>query len=260
MNELLQQDDNGVLTLSLNRPSRINSFTRALHRELRSALEFAESSPAVRVVVIKGEGRGFCAGQDLSDLSLDPKAPTDLGLLVADYFNPLILQIAQMSKPVLSQVHGIAAGAGASLALACDLTIASDDASFLQAFVNIGLIPDSGGTWFLPHLAGQQRAMGLALLGEKLSATQALQFGLIWQTAPAAELDQRVKTIADRLAKLPPRALAGIKKTIRLASNQSLADQLQLEAQIQADLGRSPDYFEGVDAFLNKRSAQFTGA
>jgi 2-(1,2-epoxy-1,2-dihydrophenyl)acetyl-CoA isomerase len=254
-----------VLTLSLNRPEKINSFTRPMHIELIDALKQASNNPAVRCIVLQGNGRGFCAGQDLADLNLDPhgvgdQAATDLGDLVGSYFNVLIEFIAQLPKPVIAKVHGIAAGAGANLALACDLTIASTSSQFLQAFINIGLIPDSGGTWFLPALVGQQRAMGLAMLGEKLSGQQAADYGLIWKAIPDQELDAAVTQIATRLGGLPPRALAGIKKTVRIAATQTLTQQLTLEGQLQSELGKSADYFEGVSAFLQKRPARFTGA
>jgi 2-(1,2-epoxy-1,2-dihydrophenyl)acetyl-CoA isomerase len=254
------QQHEAVLHIVLNRPDKINSFTRQMHGQLKSALEKASQDTSVRVVLLRGAGRGFCAGQDLADLSLDPAQPTDLGELVDDFFNPLILQIQAMPKPVVAQVHGIAAGAGANLALACDLTIAADDAQFLQAFVNIGLVPDSGGTWFLPHLVGRQRAMGLAMLGEKITGSQAASWGLIWQSVPQATLDEVALAVAKKLASLPPKALAAIKHTVGKAPNQSLAEQLALEAQLQAGLGRSADYFEGVNAFLQKRRAAFTGA
>jgi 2-(1,2-epoxy-1,2-dihydrophenyl)acetyl-CoA isomerase len=254
------QQHEAVLHIVLNRPDKINSFTRQMHGQLKSALEKASQDTSVRVVLLRGAGRGFCAGQDLADLSLDPAQPTDLGELVDDFFNPLILQIQAMPKPVVAQVHGIAAGAGANLALACDLTIAADDAQFLQAFVNIGLVPDSGGTWFLPHLVGRQRAMGLAMLGEKITGSQAASWGLIWQSVAQTTLDEVALAVAKKLASLPPKALAAIKHTVGKAPNQSLAEQLALEAQLQAGLGRSADYFEGVNAFLQKRRAAFTGA
>lgn len=257
---VLMTNDRGVCFLTLNRPEKINSFTKQMHLELLDKLTAALNSIDVRCVVINGAGRGFCAGQDLADLNLDPANATNLGDLVGEYFNVLIRTIAQAKKPILAKVHGIAAGAGANLALACDLTIAADNAQFLQAFVNIGLIPDSGGTWFLPKLAGQQRALGLALLGEKISAGQAREWGLIWQTVEAEKLDQSVMNIALRLASLPPRALADIKHSIRAAATNSLDEQLELERTIQAQLGASADYFEGVNAFLQKRPARFTGA
>jgi 2-(1,2-epoxy-1,2-dihydrophenyl)acetyl-CoA isomerase len=260
-----QQLTDAVVTISLNRPEKINSFTTQMHRELLDALKQANNDPAIRCVVLQGNGRGFCAGQDLADLNLDPngvgdQAATDLGELVGSYFNVLINFIAQMPKPVVAKVHGVAAGAGANLALACDLTVASSSSVFLQAFINIGLIPDSGGTWLLPALAGQQRAMGLAMLGEKISGQQAAEYGLVWKAVAAEELDGAVNQMAQRLASLPPRALAGIKKTIRIAATQTLSEQLKLEEQLQSQLGRSSDYFEGVSAFLQKRPANFTGA
>ena len=258
--DILINRSNAIATITLNRPDKINSFTRAMHRQLAAALDSAAHDATVRAIVIKGAGRGFCAGQDLADLSMDPLDPTDLGDLVGDFFNPLVLQIQALNKPVVAQVHGIAAGAGANLALACDLVIAADSAQFLQAFINIGLMPDSGGTWFLPHLVGRQRAMGLALLGEKISAVDAADWGLIWQSVPADQLDAAVLRCAGRLAKLPPRALAQIKHAILAAPNATLAAQLLLEQREQSHLGRSDDYFEGVKAFLEKRPAVFTGA
>ena len=258
--DILLSSSDAIATITLNRPDKINSFTREMHRQLASALNSAANDEAVRAIVIKGTGRGFCAGQDLADLSMNPNDPTDLGDLVGDFFNPLVLQIQELPKPVVAQVHGIAAGAGANLALACDLVIAADTAQFLQAFVNIGLMPDSGGTWFLPHLVGKQRAMGLALLGEKLSASDAAAWGLIWQSVAADQLDAAVLRCASRLAKLPPRALAQIKQAILAAPSATLAAQLLREQREQSHLGRSADYFEGVNAFLEKRPAAFTGA
>lgn len=261
MNEtdIVTEQHDAVLHVVLNRPDKINSFTRHMHGQLKAALTAAASDASVRVIVLRGAGRGFCAGQDLADLNLEPANATSLGELVSDFFNPLVLQLQALPKPVIAQVHGIAAGAGANLALACDLTIAADDAQFLQAFVNIGLLPDSGGTWFLPHLAGRQRALGLAMLGEKLSAAQAAQWGLIWQSVAADQLAEAVNKIAMRLAALPPRSLAASKQAIGIAPQNSLAEQLKLEAQLQRELGASPDYFEGVQAFLQKRRAVFTG-
>jgi 2-(1,2-epoxy-1,2-dihydrophenyl)acetyl-CoA isomerase len=261
MNEtaIITEQHDAVLHVVLNRPDKINSFTRHMHGQLKTALTAAASDASVRVIVLRGSGRGFCAGQDLADLNLEPANATSLDDLVTEYFNPLVLQLQAMSKPVIAQVHGIAAGAGANLALACDLTIAAEDAQFLQAFVNIGLLPDSGGTWFLPHLVGRQRALGLAMLGEKLGAAQAAQWGLIWQSVAADQLTDTVNKIATRLAALPPRSLAASKQAIGAAPQNSLTEQLKLEAQLQRQLGASADYFEGVQAFLQKRRAVFTG-
>ncbi len=248
-----------VLHIWLNRPEKMNSFTRQMHSELKTVLAEATANPQVRAIVLRGSGRGFCAGQDLADLNLEPGDATDLGELVADFFNPLILQLRALPKPVIAQVHGIAAGAGANLALACDLTFAADNAQFLQAFINIGLLPDSGGTWLLPQLVGAQRAMGLAMLGEKLSAAEAAQWGLIWKAVAPEQLDSVVNAAAEKLAALPPKALAAIKQAIGQSSYNSLASQLALEATMQAGLGASADYFEGVNAFLQKRPAVFNG-
>lgn len=258
--DILISRSDAIATITLNRPDKINSFNRAMHRQLAAALNSAGLDDTVRAIIIKGSGRGFCAGQDLADLSMDPNAPTDLGDLVGDFFNPLVLQIQALPKPVIAQVHGIAAGAGANLALSCDLVIAADTAQFLQAFVNIGLMPDSGGTWFLPNLLGKQRAMGLALLGEKLNGADAATWGLIWQSVPADQLETATLRCASRLAKLPPRALTQIKQAILAAPNATLPAQLLREQREQSQLGKSADYFEGVNAFLEKRPALFTGA
>jgi 2-(1,2-epoxy-1,2-dihydrophenyl)acetyl-CoA isomerase len=248
-----------VATITLNRPDKLNSFTRQMHAELRQAMAVVETDASIRCLVIAGAGRGFCAGQDLADLSFEPATRTDLGQLIGENFNPLISRIRALPKPTIAKVQGIAAGAGANLALACDLVIASKPASFLQAFVNIGLVPDSGGTLFLPEKIGIARALGLAMLGEKLSAEQAAQWGLIWQCVAAEELDSTVNSLACKLANMPTRALAAIKQTMYAAGTQTLAAQLDMERDLQADLGVSYDYNEGVAAFLEKRAAKFEG-
>lgn len=249
----------GVARLTLNRPDKLNSFTRAMHADLRDALDRIEADPSIRAVVLGGAGRGFCAGQDLADLSFEPGAMTDLGALIDQNFNPLIRRLQALPKPVIARVRGIAAGAGANLALACDLVVAGRSASFLQAFVNIGLVPDSGGTWLLPRTVGSARAMGLAMLGEKLPAERAEQWGLIWKCVDDDRLDAEVDAIALRLAKMPTRALAAIKQSIRHAATATLDAQLDLERDLQTQLGASHDYAEGVDAFLNKRAPRFEG-
>jgi 2-(1,2-epoxy-1,2-dihydrophenyl)acetyl-CoA isomerase len=248
-----------VATIQLNRPDKLNSFTRVMHAELRDALTKVENDASIRCLVITGAGRAFCAGQDLADLSFDPNNMTDLGELISTNFNPLIQRIRDLPKPTIAKVHGIAAGAGANLALACDLVIASKAASFLQAFVNIGLVPDSGGTLFLTEKLGTARAMGLAMLGEKLSAEQAANWGLIWQCVEADALEATVAALSIKLAAMPTRALAAIKKTLYAASTHTLAQQLQMESDLQGELGQSYDYNEGVQAFLQKRSAKFEG-
>jgi 2-(1,2-epoxy-1,2-dihydrophenyl)acetyl-CoA isomerase len=249
----------GVATITLNRPDKLNSFTRHMHSELRTAMDLVENDPAIRCLVFAGAGRGFCAGQDLADLSFDPANRTDLAQLIGDNFNPLISRIRALPKPTIAKIHGIAAGAGANLALACDLVIASKTASFLQAFVNIGLAPDSGGTLFLPEKIGTARAIGLAMLGQKLGAEQAAQWGLIWQCVEANALDSTVDSLSAKLAQMPTRALAAIKKTIYAAGTQTLTEQLTMERDLQGELGASFDYNEGVAAFLAKRSPKFEG-
>ena len=249
----------GVATITLNRPDKLNSFTRQMHAELRRALTEVENNPSIRCLVIQGSGRGFCAGQDLADLSFEPGNSTNLAELIGDNFNPLITRLRSLAKPTIAKVQGIAAGAGANLALGCDLVIASKAASFLQAFVNIGLVPDTGGTLFLPEKIGTARAMGLAMLGEKLSAEKAQEWGLIWQCVEADALDETVATMANKLALMPTKAIAAIKKTIYAAGTQNLQQQLAMECSLQGDLGASYDYNEGVQAFLQKRAPKFEG-
>ncbi len=249
----------GVARVTMNRPDKLNSFTRRMHADLRAAMDRIESDPAVRCVVLTGAGRGFCAGQDLADLSFEPGSMTDLGQLIHENFNPLVRRLQSLPKPVVARVQGIAAGAGANLALACDLVVAGRSSAFLQAFVNIGLVPDTGGTWLLPRSVGTARALGLAMLGEKLTAEQAQQWGLIWKCVDDDRLDADVDALARRLAAMPTRALAAIKHSIRHAATSTLDAQLDLERDLQTQLGASHDYSEGVNAFLNKRAPKFEG-
>jgi 2-(1,2-epoxy-1,2-dihydrophenyl)acetyl-CoA isomerase len=251
--------DSGIARITLDRPDKLNAFTRTMHAHLREVLDRVESDEAIRAVVLTGAGRAFCAGQDLADLSFEPGNMTDLGALIHENFNPLIRRMRALPKPIVGRVTGIAAGAGASLALACDLVIAARGASFLQAFVNIGLVPDSGSTWLLPHRIGHARALGLAMLGERLSAEKAEQWGLIWKCVDDEALDAEVETLAGRLASMPTRALAAIKQATNAAATNTLDHQLDLERDLQAELGASHDYAEGVNAFLQKRRAEFTG-
>lgn len=252
--------DAGIARLTLNRPDRLNSFNDAMHEEVRDALRRVTADASVRVLLLTGAGRGFCAGQDLGDRAVAPgDAPVDLGASIERNYKPLILGLRALPLPVVCAVNGVAAGAGANIALACDLVIAATSANFIQAFAKIGLIPDSGGTYFLPRLVGTARAMGLALLGDKLTAQQAADWGLIWQCVDDAELPAVVDKLLQQLAQAPTRGLAAIKQAIHAAGAHSLAEQLDLERDVQRTLGTSEDYREGVAAFTAKRPPHFTG-
>jgi 2-(1,2-epoxy-1,2-dihydrophenyl)acetyl-CoA isomerase len=249
--------DDGIARITLNRPDRLNSFTADMHQELRSALGEAA---AARVLVITGAGRAFCAGQDLNERAVASEGhPVDLGQTVETGWNPLIRLLASMPQPVIAQVNGVAAGAGANIALACDIVVAGRSAKFIQSFAAIGLIPDSGGSWVLPRLVGQARAMGLALTGEPLSAETAEEWGLIWKCVDDDILAGEVDAIATKLAELPPLGLAAIKSIIRSTWSRTLAEELHLQRDEMRRLGFTQDYREGVAAFLEKRPAKFTG-
>jgi 2-(1,2-epoxy-1,2-dihydrophenyl)acetyl-CoA isomerase len=247
-----------VATVTLNRPEKLNSFTRAMHKELGAALD-AASEAGVRALILTGAGRGFCAGQDLADLNFEPGASTDLGALIDEHFNPLVRRLQSLPLPVIAAVNGIAAGAGANLAFACDITLAARSSSFAQSFVKIGLVPDSGGTMFLSQRAGMARALGLAITGEKISAEQAERWGLIWQVVDDAELLACATKLAAQLAQQPTRAIAAIKRAMRASATNTLDQQLDLERDLQRELGNSYDYAEGVQAFIQKREPRFEG-
>jgi 2-(1,2-epoxy-1,2-dihydrophenyl)acetyl-CoA isomerase len=252
--------DAGVATLTLHRPDRLNSFTVAMHEEIQAALAQVRADRSARCLVLTGAGRGFCAGQDLSDRAVAPgRSAKDLGMSIEKYYIPLVLGLRKMPLPVIAAVNGVAAGAGANIALACDLVIAARSASFIQSFAKIGLVPDSGGTWLLPRLVGNARALGLALLGEKLSAEQAQAWGLIWSCVDDAELMPAAKKLALQLAAGPTRGLARTKEAIYAATTQTLEQSLDLECNFQRELGQSRDYAEGVAAFMEKRAAKFSG-
>jgi 2-(1,2-epoxy-1,2-dihydrophenyl)acetyl-CoA isomerase len=254
---ILTHTTNAVTTITLNAPTKLNSFTRAMHEHLLAALLAAEIDTSVRCVVITGAGRGFCAGQDLADLDIKPGQPPKLGNLVAEYFNPLVCRLNTFPKPIVMAVNGIAAGAGANLAQAGDICIAKHSANFVQAFVNIGLLPDSGGTYFLPRNVGTAKAMGLAMLGGKLSAQEAAAAGMIWQAVADDAFDAAVQATATKLAALPRLALLAIRQAMRHGG--SLDAQLDLEDALQTQLAASHDFNEGVTAFLEKRPAAFLG-
>ena len=246
----------GIARITLNRPDRLNSFTRVMHGELQAALDEAKDA---RVVILTGAGRGFCAGQDLNDRAVAPGEAVDLGDTVEASWNPLIRRLATMPQPVIARVNGVAAGAGANIALACDIIVAARSAKFIQSFSALGLIPDSGGSWHLPRLVGQARALGLALTGEPLPAESAADWGLIWKAVDDDALDAEVDALAAKLASLPPLGLAAIKAIIRTTGERSLDEELDLQRDEMRRLGFTEDYREGVAAFLEKRPARFTG-
>ena len=246
----------GIARITLNRPDRLNSFTRAMHAELQAALDEATEA---RVIVLTGAGRGFCAGQDLNDRAVAPGEAVDLGETVEASWNPLIRRLATMPQPVIARVNGVAAGAGANIALACDIVVAAKSAKFIQSFSALGLIPDSGGSWHLPRLVGQARALGLALTGEPITGEQAADWGLIWKAVEDEALDADVDAIATKLAALPPLGLAAIKAIVRTSGERTLDQELDLQRDEMRRLGFTEDYREGVAAFLEKRPAQFKG-
>ena len=255
--ETIQFEPGPIARITLNRPDRLNSFTAEMHAELREALA---SLGDARVVVLTGAGRGFCAGQDLNERSVATGGhPADLGVSVETCWNPLIETLTSLPQPVIARVNGVAAGAGANVAFACDIVVAAKSAKFIQSFSAIGLIPDSGGSWILPRLAGQARALGLALTGEPLPAEQAAEWGLIWKAVEDEALDAEVDAIANKLASLPPLGLAAIKSIIRSTWGRTLTQELHLQRDEMRRLGFTEDYREGVAAFLEKRTPNLTG-
>jgi 2-(1,2-epoxy-1,2-dihydrophenyl)acetyl-CoA isomerase len=244
-----------VRTLTLNRPAALNSFTAQMHGELLPALQQAADDSTIRAVVITGAGRGFCAGQDLSDPAMT--GDVDVGAVIERFYRPLATRVRSMPVPVIACVNGVAAGAGANLALCCDFVVAARNASFIQAFSKIGLVPDCGGTWLLPRLVGRARALGLALSGDKLPAEESERIGLIWKCVDDAALADTVQALAQKLALMPSRALAETRRVIDAAMPMPFADALAQEASVQRELGRGGDFAEGVAAFFAKRPPAF---
>lgn len=260
MSDTIQSIDHGPwVELTLNRPDKLNSFNDEMHLALRAALEGAIAG-GKRAVLLTGAGRGFCAGQDLGDR--DPAkmdGPPDLSVTLTTFYNPLVRLFREAELPVICAVNGVAAGAGANLAMACDIVLAADNAKFIQSFAHVGLVPDAGGTWSLTQLVGPARAKALAMTGEPVLAPQAADWGMIWKAVPADALMDEARTLADRLAKGPTLGIAHAKKAIHAAATNTFDAQLELEAQYQKTCGASADYAEGVSAFLQKRKPEFQG-
>jgi len=252
--------EDALARLTFNRPDRLNSFTAQMHEEVREAMQTVQRDDGIRCLLISGNGRAFCAGQDLSDSDVAPGDDAlDLGATLEQKYNPLIRSLVTLEKPVICAVNGVAAGAGANIALACDIVIAAESAKFIQSFCSIGLVPDSGGTWTLPRLVGRARALGLALLGERISARQAEDWGLIWKCVADDELASTAEQMARHLATRPTHGLGLIKRAMLASNDNSLDQQLDLERDLQRLAGRSDDYREGVSAFMEKREPVFKG-
>lgn len=248
---------NGICEIRLNRPEVFNSFNKEMAFQLQNILDTCSSNDDIRVVVIVGEGKAFCAGQDLSE-AIDPNGP-ELKSIVRDHYNPIILKIRNLNKPVIAAVNGVAAGAGANLALACDITIAKNSASFIQAFSKIGLIPDSGGTFFLPRIIGIQKALALMITGDKISAKEAEEMNMIYKAIDDDDFDTFISNFASKLAIMPTKGIALTKKAVNSSFNNNLENQLNLEEELQTLAGETYDFNEGVNAFIEKRKPKFKG-
>ena len=254
MESVLISAQAGVLTITLNRPEKLNALNPEMHKALRGALERALDDRDVRALLLTGAGRAFCAGQDLSERNAAPGAtPIDLSVSLGSYYNPLVRRMRELPKPIVAAVNGVAAGAGANLALACDIVLAARSATFVQSFSRLGLVPDSGGTYFLPRLVGMARAMGLSLLGEPLPAEEAARWGLIWKVFDDAELMPQATALAEKLAQGPTKGYGLVKKALYASAGNSLDAQLDLERDLQREAGFSEDYRKAVADFLNKR-------
>jgi 2-(1,2-epoxy-1,2-dihydrophenyl)acetyl-CoA isomerase len=249
--------DDGIATLTLNRPDRLNAFTEVMHGELAQALDRIELDRAIRAVLLTGAGRGFCSGQDLNDSATVDRS--DLGETLDRFYNPLIRRLKSLDRPVVAAVNGVAAGAGANLALACDIVIAARSAIFVQAFIKIGLIPDVGGTYMLPRMVGQARALGLAMLGDEITGEQAAEWGMIWRAVDDENVMDEATAIAKTLAAQPTVALGLIKQAIHASTTNDLHQQIDLERDLQREAGRTEDFAEGINAFLDRRQPCFKG-
>jgi 2-(1,2-epoxy-1,2-dihydrophenyl)acetyl-CoA isomerase len=258
---ILHEVSGGVMRITLNRPDVLNSFHMAMGRQLQDVLDRAADDGAVRAVLLTGAGRAFCAGQDLGAVSLDdPAGLPDLGDVVRELWNPIVRRLRQLEKPVICAVNGVAAGAGANLAFACDLTIAAEEAVFVESFAKLGLIPDTSGTFFVPRLVGPQRATGMFFLADKMPAGKAKEWGLIWEVVPAAQLHEVALHLAKQLATQATRGFGLTKRAMNASWGHTIEQQLELEAQLMQQAGRTADYAEGVRAFLEKRKPVYTGA
>lgn len=255
--EIIVSNQNGVRELRLNRPEVFNSFNKSMAIALQEELDKCVVDSSVRAVVITGEGKAFCAGQDLAEAT-DPNGP-ELKSIVREHYNPIILKIRNLEKPVIAAVNGVAAGAGANIALACDITFAKESASFIQAFSKIGLIPDSGGTFFLPRIIGTQKALALMMTADKVSAKEAEEMNMIYKAVSDESFTETVQKFADNLAQMPTRGLGLTKKAVNQSLFNSLEDQLDIEEQLQTEAGATYDFNEGVEAFLEKRAPVFRG-
>ncbi|KAB2810208.1 enoyl-CoA hydratase-related protein [Phaeocystidibacter luteus] len=254
---IIEEIANGVCTLRMNRPEKFNSFVRDMALDLQGKLDNASSDDSIRCIVLIGEGKAFCAGQDLAEAT-DPHGP-ELTAIVSEHYNPIIQRIRRIEKPIIAAVNGVAAGAGANIALACDIVIASESASFIQAFSKIGLIPDSGGTFFLPRLIGWQRASALMMTGEKVSAKDAEQMGMIYKAVAEEDFASTIEKTAHMLAQMPTKGLGLTKRALNQSLSNNLTQQLDLEDELQSQAGRTHDYQEGTQAFLEKRKPEFKG-
>jgi 2-(1,2-epoxy-1,2-dihydrophenyl)acetyl-CoA isomerase len=249
---------NQVATITLNRPEVFNSFNREMALLFQNTLDQCQNNNEVRAIVITGNGKAFCAGQDLKEVT-DPSLNPGFKKILEEHYNPIVLRIRKINKPIIAAVNGVAAGAGANIALACDIVVASDKAGFIQAFSKIGLVPDSGGTFFLPRLIGFQRASALMMTGDKVNAQEAQQMGMIYKVFPSEEFEEKIKEIAQNLAQMPTQALGFIKEMLNKSQTNTLEQQLDLESKLQIESAQSQDYQEGVNAFVAKRKPKFIG-